>query len=559
MNTDSDGPSDKLARGCENYVSSYTVTLGYKLFLKDLALFVRRQDRSPINRECPFENVPVITTTKRRCRRRPGEVPYPVQYCNQMADFDIWDHMFLTGHFRSLTTHQFSTPPPVVLDLGCGTGYWVIEAAKQWTNSKFYGFDVAKIQPRLQEMHYYKALARRIEWLHGNFLDGLPFESDYFDFVRIAGLGLAIPEDEWQTLLEEVHRVMRPGAVLEIIEEDLLFPCPSALLQSSQSSSPSTPIDQPGSFELHKSKSITFFDRPSKSPERKPLLSTLGSVYQRARLTSRASMLPPPVSVAEQSSTSTSTLITSTDTMPGIEHPQDHTRLKAAWDALLDTRFLSPNLLSVLPFYLTSSGFEETKVQSPLVVTLPPNSGNVPTLKTYRSMGSMRVKPEHSLADTLFDFSPALLSSSANYKTDGFVFWSSVFSINQPSTQGRGSMHLAKTVSTIKGCKEAIWEEHKKLYWNDALYILSRTAPGEEEDYKTQPYRHVVRKAFEVDWRNWELDMIDRMDSDGPDWRNWRDKLVRKSGSEDNSGHLITGFNPDDLCRSLRVFTGTKP
>jgi hypothetical protein len=27
-------------------------------------------------------------------------------------------------------------------------------------------------------------------------LDGLPFHSDYFDFVRIAGIGLGVPEDE---------------------------------------------------------------------------------------------------------------------------------------------------------------------------------------------------------------------------------------------------------------------------------------------------------------------------------------------------------------------------
>ena len=47
-------------------------------------------------------------------------------------------------------------------------------------------------------------------------------------------------------------------------------------------------------------------------------------------------------------------------------------------------------------------------------------------------------------------------------------------------------------------------------------------------------------------------------DKDGPDWRVWRDKLDPKPDSEDG-GHLITGFNPDDLCRSLRVFTGSKP
>ena len=45
---------------------------------------------------------------------------------------DIWDHMFLSGHFQSLTQHIFQTPPMLTLDIGCGSGFWAIEAAKQW-------------------------------------------------------------------------------------------------------------------------------------------------------------------------------------------------------------------------------------------------------------------------------------------------------------------------------------------------------------------------------------------------------------------------------------------
>lgn len=40
--------------------------------------------------------------------------------------------MFLMNCCQSLTIHQFTEPPSVVLDLGCGGGYWAIEAAKQW-------------------------------------------------------------------------------------------------------------------------------------------------------------------------------------------------------------------------------------------------------------------------------------------------------------------------------------------------------------------------------------------------------------------------------------------
>jgi len=33
--------------------------------------------------------------------------------------------------------HHFAEPPAVVLDLGCGGGYWAIEAAKQWEVSNY--------------------------------------------------------------------------------------------------------------------------------------------------------------------------------------------------------------------------------------------------------------------------------------------------------------------------------------------------------------------------------------------------------------------------------------
>jgi hypothetical protein len=64
----------------------------------------------------------------------------------------------------------------------------------------------------------YAEYARRIKWVHGNMcvpnifcllaffffltnpsyirLDRLPFRSSSFDFVRISGIGLAVPEDE---------------------------------------------------------------------------------------------------------------------------------------------------------------------------------------------------------------------------------------------------------------------------------------------------------------------------------------------------------------------------
>ncbi|KAF8964930.1 hypothetical protein BDZ97DRAFT_1814044 [Flammula alnicola] len=537
------------------------------------------------------KDVEAVLMKTRKCRRRPGDIPYPISYSNQMADlfvcFDIWNHMFLTNHFGNLTVtmHRFEQPPARSLDIGCGSGFWVIEAAKKWQNSKIIGFDIVKIQPRLHDIEHLIPLSQRIGWVHGNFLDGLPFPSNHFDCVRMAGLGLAIPEDEWQFVLEEIHRVMTPGAVLEIIEENLLFPCPSTLLQQpDQEASRSSPavyiyIPPPHipSLKLLKSKSTNFYVRSSGSPERSPI-SPATSIHEHSKFASRISLFRPSVYVSGPSSSSTLAQPSpaTTETTTGTEHPQDHTRLNIAWEAMLATCFLSPKLLSVIPFYLTSSSFADTKSHSPLIIPLHPNSGAkpIPTLKLYRSMGSMREKEnQRTVADPLheFDFAPAV--STRSIKPDGCSFRTSI--LPRPQAPAWGTMHLARTVSTIKGCKEAIWAEYKQLYDKDALYLLSRTASGDGEDYSSQPHKYVVRKAFEVDWNNWEYDMLDRIamrnnllthvswvqatsKAERPDCQTWREKLNRKSGSEASSGHLVTGYNPDDLCRSLRVFTGFK-
>jgi SAM-dependent methyltransferase len=158
---------------------------------------------------------------------------------------DTWNSMFLRKCCNGLTFHQFPIPPQVVLDLGCGTGYWVIEAAKHWRvccspsfisqglvtrhflqSSTIIGYDVENIQPcqaSLYALDRSRDLARRVKWVHGNLcvssanllvsplnsfgtrLDGLSFSSNYFDLVRISGLGLAIPEDEVNIQYSSFH------------------------------------------------------------------------------------------------------------------------------------------------------------------------------------------------------------------------------------------------------------------------------------------------------------------------------------------------------------------
>ncbi|EGN98295.1 hypothetical protein SERLA73DRAFT_183223, partial [Serpula lacrymans var. lacrymans S7.3] len=74
--------------------------------------------------------------------------------------------------------------------------------------------DIVPLHPDL--MHVTSPeLARRVQWIQANFLEGLPFPNDEFDFVHIKRIARGVPEDKWDDLFEEISRVMKPGGALE--------------------------------------------------------------------------------------------------------------------------------------------------------------------------------------------------------------------------------------------------------------------------------------------------------------------------------------------------------
>ncbi|KAJ3715384.1 hypothetical protein C8R42DRAFT_631982 [Lentinula raphanica] len=151
------------------------------------------------------------------------EVPYPRSYDREVLDLDVWETLFYHQICESLTWHVFDVPPTKVLDIGCGTGSWILDCARVWRNCHFVGLDIVPVQPDLQQVGS-ADLAHRVTWVQGNFLEGLPFPNEEFDFVHIKRISLGVPEDKWDPLFEEISRVMKPGAAFEMIEEDLLFP-----------------------------------------------------------------------------------------------------------------------------------------------------------------------------------------------------------------------------------------------------------------------------------------------------------------------------------------------
>ncbi|CAG8666510.1 24601_t:CDS:2 [Cetraspora pellucida] len=56
-----------------------------------------------------------------------------------------------------------------------------------------------------------------------NVLKGLPFPDNHFDFVYMRFLIIAFTEEEWNTVIDELIRVVKPGGWIELMEGNMEF------------------------------------------------------------------------------------------------------------------------------------------------------------------------------------------------------------------------------------------------------------------------------------------------------------------------------------------------
>ncbi len=169
---------------------------------------------------------------------------------------------------------------------------------------------------------------------------------------------------------------------------------------------------------------------------------------------------------------------------------QDHVRLKDAWKEMLEHRFLPHKLLTVIPFYLSST-FSNAHVHPTMHVLLPPPSCIRDPLVAEREidmdgenltqwLDGMRSFAVHINGDTL----PKGANSS------GLRARPSAATVANWNT-----LHLGRQVRLINACKEAIW---------DAYRLLDSKSEEDNELDPDVPPRDDLREQFERDWGNWE-------------------------------------------------------
>ncbi|KAI7866902.1 S-adenosyl-L-methionine-dependent methyltransferase [Spinellus fusiger] len=163
-----------------------------------------------------------------------------------------------------------------VLDVGCGTGAWIVDMALTFPNSTYVGVDMCdifladlelpvaaqqkknisnlpvylpkiSIRSPVEERSHKKTSGTENDQSHSSvsskvpsiprvifdksnvvfeindILKGLQYPDDTFTFVHMRQMTLSIPGDQWEHVMSELVRVTSPGGYVQLVEVDLIL------------------------------------------------------------------------------------------------------------------------------------------------------------------------------------------------------------------------------------------------------------------------------------------------------------------------------------------------
>src|SRR5260370_10898535 len=129
----------------------------------------------------------------------------------------IQDNFFTMGMGGPLTEPADPASLHRVLDIGCGPGGWILEAARLYPHMEFTGIDISW---RMIEYARAEAQARRltdgVEFLVMDALHPLNFPDASFDLVNLRLGSSFLLVMDCPSLLRELLRGTHPGGILRV-------------------------------------------------------------------------------------------------------------------------------------------------------------------------------------------------------------------------------------------------------------------------------------------------------------------------------------------------------
>lgn len=111
-----------------------------------------------------------------------------------------------------------------ILDLGCGPGQWVLDVAFAYPDAEVAGIDISE---NMVQYAGARALSQHLTNASFQVMDmtkPLDFEDNAFDLVNGRMIACIAP-DQWNDILQEAKRILRPGGIFRVTECEVSTTC----------------------------------------------------------------------------------------------------------------------------------------------------------------------------------------------------------------------------------------------------------------------------------------------------------------------------------------------
>jgi ubiquinone/menaquinone biosynthesis C-methylase UbiE len=154
----------------------------------------------------------------------------------EILRLDIQDKMLTTamgGVLPELADEVDISDFRRVLDVGCGTGGWLMEMVRAYpTVERLVGADISgKMITYARERASEQQLAERVQFQRMDALQMLEFPNSSFDLVNQRLAASWLRTWEWKKLLLEYQRVTRPDGIIRITDADIIESNSPALMK----------------------------------------------------------------------------------------------------------------------------------------------------------------------------------------------------------------------------------------------------------------------------------------------------------------------------------------